>query len=93
MSQLDMIFQDFVALNVRYRRLKDNGLSEKEAQEECGHDLKYANGVILKACEEDKDGMGKKGYEITNKGNHAIYYFIIGKPNEEYSLKSIVRDF
>ena len=85
--------EPFVALNVRYRRLKDNGLSEKKAQEECGHDLKYANGVILKACEEDKDGMGKKGYEITNKGNHAIYYFIIGKPNEEYSLKSIVRDF
>ncbi len=79
--------------NLRYRRLKDNGMSETEAQKECMSDTKYANDVILKACDEDADGMGKKGYEIYNKGNHAIYYFITGKPNEEYSLKSIVRDF
>ena len=68
-------------------------MSEKDAQEECGHDMKYAHDVILKACEEDKEGLGKQGYEITNKGNHAIYYFITGKPKEEYSLKLIVKEF
>lgn len=83
----------YLLANLRYRRLKDNGWNEKDAMKECLIDTKYANNVILKACDEDADGMGKKGYEIYNKGNHAIYYFITGKPNEEYSLKSIVRDF
>jgi|TARA_Y100000034_G_C6728259_1_gene322509 hypothetical protein len=82
-----------VGANLRYRRLKDNGWNEKDAMKECMSDIKYANDVILKACDEDADGMGKKGYEIYNKGNHAIYYFITGKPNEEYSLKSIVKEF
>ena len=91
---LDVTEDEFILLlNLRYRRLKDNGMGETEAQKECMSDTKYANDVILKACDEDADGMGKKGYEIYNKGNHAIYYFITGKPNEEYSLKSIVRDF
>ena len=83
----------YLLANLRYRRLKDNGWNEKDAMKECLIDSKYANNVILKACDEDADGMGKKGHEIYNKGNHAIYYFITGKPNEEYSLKSIVRDF
>ncbi len=83
----------YLLANLRYRRLKDNGWNEKDAMKECLIDTKYANSVILKACDKDADGMGKKGYEIYNKGNHAIYYFITGKPNEEYSLKSIVRDF
>ena len=79
--------------NLRYRRLKDNGWNEKDAMKECMEEAHYANSVILKACDEDKDGLGKIGYEITNKGNKSIYYFIIKKPKEEYSLKSIVRDF
>ena len=79
--------------NLRYRRLKDNGWNEKDAMKECMEEAHYANSVILKACDEDRDGMGKKGYEITNKGNKSIYYFITGKPNEEYSLKSIVKEF
>jgi len=91
---LDVTEDEFIVLlNLRYRRLKDNGMSETEAQKECMSDAKYANDVILKACDEDAEGMGEKGHEIYNKGNHAIYYFITGKPNEEYSLKSIVRDF
>ena len=82
-----------VGANLRYRRLKDNGWNEKDAMKECMEEAHYANSVILKACDEDKDGLGKIGYEITNKGNKSIYYFIIKKPKEEYSLKSIVRDF
>ena len=79
--------------NLRYRRLKDNGWNEKDAMKECMEEAHYANSVILKACDEDKDGLGKIGYEITNKGNKSIYYFITGKPNEEYSLKTIVKEF
>ncbi len=79
--------------NLRYRRLKDNGWNEKDAMKECMEEAHYANSVILKACDEDKDGLGKIGYEITNKGNKSIYYFIIKKPKEEYSLKSIVKEF
>jgi hypothetical protein len=82
-----------IEANLRYRRLKDNGWNEKDAMKECMEEAHYANSVILKACDEDKDGLGKIGYEITNKGNKSIYYFIIKKPKEEYSLKSIVRDF
>ena len=78
--------------NLRYRRLKDNGWNEKDAMKECLIDAKYANSIILKACDEDRDGMGKKAYEIYNKGNHAIYYFITGKINEEYSLRSIIKN-
>jgi hypothetical protein len=85
--------EGMMAANLRYRRLKDNGWSEKDAMKECGEEAHYANSVILKACDEDRDGMGKKGYEITNKGNKSIYYFITGKPNEEYSLKTIVKEF
>ena len=62
------------------------------AMKECLIDAKYANSIILKACDEDRDGMGKKAYEIYNKGNHAIYYFITGKINEEYSLRSIIKN-
>ena len=83
----------YLLANLRYRRLKDNGWNEKDAMKECLIDSKYANDVILKACDEDADRMGKKGYEIYNKGNHAIYYFITGNPNEKYSLKTIVKDF
>ena len=83
----------FMALKLRYKRLIDNGINEKDAQEECKNELKYTNDVILKACEEDKEGLGKLGYEITNKGNHAVYYYIIGKPKEEYLLKTVVKEF
>ncbi len=82
-----------VGANLRYRRLKDNGWNEKDAMKECMEEAHYANSVILKACDEDKDGLGKIGYEITNKGNKSIYYFIIKKPKEEYSLKSVVKEF
>ena len=83
----------FMALKLRYKRLIDNGMYEKDAQEECKNELKYANDVILKACEEDKEGLGKLGYEITNKGNHGIHHYLIKKPIGEYSLKLIVKEF
>ena len=82
----------YLLANLRYRRLKDNGWNEKDAMKECLLDAKYANSIILKACDVDRDGMGKKAYEIYNKGNHAIYYFITGKPNEQYSLRSIIKN-
>ena len=83
----------FMALKLRYKRLIDNGMNEKDAQEECKHELKYAKDVILKACEEDREGLGKLGYEITNKGNHGIHHYLIKKPIGEYSLKLIVKEF
>jgi hypothetical protein len=82
-----------ITANLRYRRLKDNGWNEKDAMKECGEEVHYANNVIIKACDEDRDGMGKIGYEITNKGNKSIYYFITGNPKKEYSLKTIVKEF
>ena len=82
-----------MAANLRYRRLKDIGWSEKVAMEECGEETYYTNNIILKACEEDRDGMGKKGYEINNKGNKSMYYFLTGTLNDECSLKSIVREY
>ena len=53
----------------------------------------YKKGCEQSTWEEDRDGMGKKSYEITNKANKAIYYFILGSPKDEYSLKSIVKEF
>ena len=82
-----------MAANLRYRRLIDNGWNEKDAMKECGEETYYANNIAKKTWEEDRDGMGKKSYEITNKANKAIYYFILGSPKDEYSLKSIVKEF
>ena len=60
---MNLTMNFFMALKLRYKRLIDNGMNEKDAQEECKNELKYANDVILKACEEDKEGLGKLGYE------------------------------
>lgn len=82
----------FIEANLRYRRMMDNGWKEVDAMDECIDEAAYANGTILKACDEDRDGIGKLGYEIFNKGNKAIYYFITGTPNEEFSLKKIIKE-
>ena len=82
----------FIEANLRYRRMIDNGRSENDAMNECMEEAAYANEKILRACDQDKEGLGKVGYEIFNKGNKAVYYFITGTPNDEFSLKNILKE-
>ena len=41
----------------------------------------------------DREGLGKQGLDIANKGRHGIYHYLIKKPKDEYSLKLIVKEF
>ena len=82
-----------IGLKLRYLRLIDNGMNKKDAPRECREDFSFANNFILKLCDEDKERFGKKLAEIHNKGNKAIYYYLIQKPEEEFLLKTIVKEF
>ena len=67
-------------------------LDEKEAKETCLSELSYFSHITTEISK-DREGLGKQGLDIANKGRHGIYHHLIKKPKDEYSLKLIVKEF
>ena len=84
--------EHFMTLKTRFLRALDNGQNEKEAKETCLSELSYFSHITTEISK-DREGLGKQGLDIANKGRHGIYYYLIKKPKDEYSLKLIVKEF
>ena len=81
-----------MTLKTRFLRALDNGQNEKEAKETCLSELSYFSHITTEISK-DREGLGKQGLDIANKGRHGIYHYLIKKPKDEYSLKLIVKEF
>ena len=84
--------EHFMTLKTRFLRALDNGQNEKEAKETCLSELSYFSHITTEISK-DREGLGKQGLDIANKGRHGIYHYLIKKPKDEYSLKLIVKEF